>query len=652
MDTTATDSLIGRVLDRRYRIESRVATGGMATVYRATDLRLQRPVAVKVMRDSLARDPHYVDRFLSEGRSAAGLSHPNIVAIFDQGEDDGLLFIAMELIEGRTLRDVIREEGPLEPHRAVSVFEQVVSALASAHRAGVVHRDVKPENVLVADDGRVKVADFGLARSVDADTQHVPTQGVVIGSVSYLAPEVLESRGSGPRADVYAAGVMLFELLTGTKPHRGESPMQIAYQHVHADVPAPSQLAPGIPDYLDALVSCATARDADRRPTDATILLRHTMRVRDALDSGTESDPELVGDLTPTLPSWLAEDPPQTNGADGRANTSVIELTFEDSGPAPMAPPAVAAPVVPEPRRPVPTPTRKRRRGRLMLVLTLLLALVAGGLGWYYGVARYTTTPSLIDLTQADAQTKADGLGLTLSVADRQWSDTIKAGHVISSDPSPGGRILHGGTVSVILSKGPERHAVPDLSGMTIDQAATALSESSLVLGSQHLVYNNKVPTGQIVRTNPIAGTVERPDTVVDIFVSQGPKPLSVTDYTGQSADTATTALKAEGLKVKTTEDFSDTVPIGNVISQDPSSGVLYKGDTVKLVVSKGSQYVQVPDMKSWKEKDAVKALKQAGFKVDIQKASTYLGLHYVAGQNPAGGQMALRGSTVTIYIV
>jgi serine/threonine-protein kinase len=674
VDTTAADVLIGRVLDGRYRIESRVAPGGMATVYRATDLRLHRSVAVKVMKDALAEDPDYVDRFLREGRSAAALSHHNIVSIFDQGEDDGLLFIAMELIEGRTLRDIIRAEGPLEPHRALSIMEPVVSALAAAHRAGVVHRDVKPENVLIADDGRIKVADFGLARSVDADSQQVPTQGVVIGSVSYLAPEVLESRGSGPRADVYAAGVMLFEMLTATKPHQGDSPLQIAYQHVHADVPPPSELMPGIPDYLDALVTCATSRDPNRRPADATVLMRHTVRVRDALNHGVASDPELTGDLTPSLPTWLAEDPNETEH-DG---TTVIDLMMDRESPLGVPPP-VSPPVSGQVSAPLsgPVPTsvsapvsaltppppghsppgrddqrRRRKRGRRLLVLTLLLAVVAGGLGWYYGVARYTSTPSLIDLTQADAKTKLDAAGLSLNVSDRQWSDTIKSGHVISSDPAPGGRILHSGTVNVVLSRGPERHPVPDLSGMTVDQASTALAQVRLVLGTQHLVFNRTVPQGEIVRSNPAVGAVETPDTVIDIYVSKGPKPLAVTDYTGQSADTATTELQSAGFKVKATKRFSDTVPLGNVISQNPSSGVAYKGDTITLVVSKGSKYVQVPDVTSMKEKDAISKLKGDGFKVDVQKASNYFGIHYVASQNPSGGQSALRGSTVTIYIV
>ena len=295
---TGADHLTGRVLDGRYLIGSRIARGGMATVYEATDLRLDRTVAVKVMHPGLGDDDEFAARFVAEARAAAKLSHPNVVAVFDQGNDDGTVFLAMELIPGHTLRDTIGKEAPLSPARTLALLEPVVSALAAAHRAGLIHRDVKPENVLIADDGRIKVADFGLAKAMSATTQHTAT-GVLIGTVSYVAPELVVEGRSDARADVYAVGVILYEILTGKKPHEGETPIQVAYKHVHEDVPPPSRRVPGIPDYVDALVARATARDREQRPADAGVLLHHLRRVNQAVTSGVRSDPELVDDLLP-----------------------------------------------------------------------------------------------------------------------------------------------------------------------------------------------------------------------------------------------------------------------------------------------------------------------------------------------------------------
>ena len=323
------DPLVGRILDGRYRIGTRIARGGMASVYQASDLRLDRTVAVKIMHAGLGDDHEFAARFVREAKAAARISHPNVVAVYDQGDDNGVVFLAMELITGHTLRDVIRNDAPLSPARSMAFFEPVVAALAAAHRAGLIHRDIKPENVLIADDGRIKVADFGLAKAVSADTQHTATGGVLIGTVSYLAPELVVDGRADARADVYAAGVMLYEMLTGKKPHDGESPIQVAYKHVHADVPAPSALIPRIPAYVDALVARATSRDRSMRPADATVLLHQVRRVGQALAEGVVDDPELVADLMPaTIPE------PAELGADDDVEDTVAE---------PLRPAAVAA---------------------------------------------------------------------------------------------------------------------------------------------------------------------------------------------------------------------------------------------------------------------------------------------------------------------
>ena len=302
MDRTVADPMIGRVLDGRYRVGPRIARGGMATVYEATDLRLDRVCALKIMHSGLGDDDEFAARFVREARSAARLSHPHVVGVFDQGDDDGTLFLAMEYIPGHTLRDLIRKESPMSPAKALAVIDPVLSALAAAHAAGMIHRDVKPENVLLADDGRVKVADFGLARAISAETQHTATGGVLIGTVSYLSPELVVDGKADARSDVYAAGVVLYEMLTGRKPHEGESPIQVAYKHVHEDVPPPSKIVRGLPAYVDALVARATARDRELRPADARVLLHQVRRVRAALDDNLVDDPELTADLTPAMP--------------------------------------------------------------------------------------------------------------------------------------------------------------------------------------------------------------------------------------------------------------------------------------------------------------------------------------------------------------
>ena len=358
------DPLIGRMLEGRYAISGRIARGGMASVYEATDIRLDRTVAIKVMHAGLGDDGEFAARFVREARAAARLSHPNVVAVYDQGDDAGTVFLAMELIAGHTLRDTISKESPMSPAKALSLMEPVLSALAAAHRAGLIHRDVKPENVLIADDGRIKVADFGLAKAISADTQHTATQGVLIGTVSYLAPELVVEGRADARADVYAAGVLLYELLTGKKPHEGETPIQVAYKHVHNDVPPPSELVPDLPEYVDALVARATARDRSLRPADAAVLLHQVHRVSHALDNGVRHDPELTQDLAPMMVAGTARHGHRAGdvgpGRDGGADVSAAASPLAAAGPSPSTPRRTRQPSrrPPLPRR---TPAHRSR---------------------------------------------------------------------------------------------------------------------------------------------------------------------------------------------------------------------------------------------------------------------------------------------------
>jgi serine/threonine-protein kinase len=661
--------MAGRLLDGRYRIGPRIARGGMASVYEATDLRLDRTVAVKVMHPGLGDDDEFAARFVREARSAARLSHPNVVAVYDQGDEDGTVYLAMELVDGITLRDVIRKESPMPPARALALLDPVLSALAAAHRAGLIHRDVKPENVLIAADGRVKVADFGLARAVSADTQHTATGGVLIGTVSYLAPELVVDGRADARADVYAAGVVLFELLTGTKPHEGESPIQVAYKHVHEDVPAPSTVVPGIPAYVDALVARATARDRGLRPADATVLLHQVHRVAQALAEGVRDDPELTADLTPLMmhpdvvdgvdavDAVVAPDDTAPDPFDSREFAAlmapaelVAERTTRIPTDRPPPPPRRTPPAAPG----APGGRRRRRRGLLVLVLALLLVAGAGVGSWWFLDGRYTSTPGVLGMTRAGAERALDDAGLDVAWGDKAYSETVAAGRVVSTDPEPGSKVLDGGTVTVVLSLGKERYDVPKLAGMTVDEAQDALADTHLAYGTTTAVWSDTVPDGIVIRTTPKAGETLRPDTAVDLVVSKGPQPVRLKDWVGKDSDDAMAWFDDKGLEGSISgREFSDTVDEGDIISMDPPGGTtVHRGDGISIVVSRGPELVKVPSVRAYGVEDATEKLEGLGFHVVTEDAPGSLGLGFVFSQDPGGGEMAPKGSTITLQII
>lgn len=641
----AGDPMTGRLLEGRYRIGARIARGGMASVYEATDIRLDRTVAVKVMHPGLGDDDEFAARFVREARSAARLSHPNVVAVYDQGDDHGTVFLAMELVEGITLRDVIRKESPMPPARALALIEPVLSALAAAHRAGIIHRDVKPENVLIAADGRVKVADFGLARAVSADTQHTATGGVLIGTVSYLAPELVVDGRADARADVYAAGVVLFELLTGSKPHEGETPIQVAYKHVHEDVPAPSRLEPGIPAYVDALVARATARDRGLRPADAGVLLHQLHRVSHALAEGVHDDPDLTADLTPLL---LQTQPVELAIPDEAVVDRTTPIQLLERPPA--SPPSAA----PERRTPAPRRPRRSRRGLVLLLAALLLVAGAGAGAWWFLDGRYTSTPGVLGLTKAAAEQRLDEAGLDVAWGDKAYSETVPAGRVVATDPEPGSKVLDGGTVTVVLSLGKERYDVPKLKGLTVDQAQDALAETHLAFGTSTEKWSDTVEKGVVISSSPKAGTTLRPDAAVDLVVSKGPKPVTLKDWVGKDADEAMAWAEGKGLDAAVaSEEYNDDVAAGDVISMDPPAGTtLHRGDSVSFVVSKGPHLVEVPSVRAQGVDAATETLEALGFRVVTEKASGYLGLGYVFSQSPGGGEMVPFGSTITLTLI
>ncbi|WP_166375958.1 Stk1 family PASTA domain-containing Ser/Thr kinase [Aeromicrobium phragmitis] len=647
MTVTGDQALVGHTLDGRYVIHERIARGGMASVFRATDLRLDRIVAVKIMHAGLGDADDFRQRFVSEAKAAAKLNHRSVVAVFDQGTDGDFTYLVMEYVPGRTLRDVLRDEAPMSPQQALAYLDPILQALSEAHAAKLIHRDVKPENVLITPNGEVKVADFGLARAVSTSTTH--SGGALIGTVSYLAPEVVLHRGSDPRADVYACGAMLFEMLTGSKPHVADTPIQVAYMHVNVDVAAPSTLVGGLPDYVDALVARATARDPERRSPDARALLHQVRQVRRALADGAQDDPELTADLLPSAPRASEDEPtravdlaPFGSAADTAHTTAIAEPTVTWSQPADAATSEEADP----------PPRKKSRRGALLLLAALVaLALTALG-GWYLAVGRYVDAPELTGLSRDEAVSTAQADGFDVEFAPAAFSEDVPADHVISTDPAAGEQVLPDTTITVTLSKGQERYEVPDLAGKTVDEARTIVGSLNLTLGDTVEEFHEEIPQGSIIRvTNHEVGAQVKRGTALDIVVSQGREPIAITDYVGKPVDEATNGLQGVGFLVNVQEEFSDDVEQGRVISQQPQGGSAFRGDTITLVVSKGPELVKVPDLGGKSEADAKKALEELGLKLNATRNPLAGDGAKVRFQSPSAGTERRRGETVTVFL-
>ncbi|MGW1719690.1 Stk1 family PASTA domain-containing Ser/Thr kinase [Streptomyces sp. NPDC002156] len=658
MDTTLQDPLVGQVLDGRYRVDARIAVGGMATVYRAVDTRLDRVLALKVMHPGLAADVSFVERFIREAKSVARLAHPNVVQVFDQGADGSYVYLAMEYIAGCTLRDVLRERGALQPRAALDILEPVLAALGAAHRAGFVHRDMKPENVLIGDDGRVKVADFGLVRAVDTVTN---TTGAVMGTVSYLAPEQIESGTTDPRVDVYACGIVLYEMLTGDQPHYGDSPALVLYKHLHEDVPPPSALVPGLAFELDELVALATARNADIRPYDAVALLAQVLETRGSLDAeqldavppqAVASGHDNAEDLTSVIPRAVSaqralnvqrplpvnEDEPPVD--ERRFNrTSRLESVA-------TAPPASAPPS----RRAARSP---KRRAPLAILVALLLVLGVGAGVWYINSGQFTQVPAVLAQTQAQAEDRLADAGLDLGKVDKAYSDTVERGTVISTDPDVGARIRNNDSVDLTVSLGPETVPVPQLAGYRLDKARAQLKRVGLEAGRVAREFSEEVPQGSVISTTPDPGTERRAGSAVALVVSKG-SPVEVADVTGATLADAQAELEEAGLKVEvaTGTVTSDEFEAGQVAVQSPEGGTeAAEGDTVTLTISKGPEMIEVPDVVGDSVADAKEALEGAGFQVDEDRGLLGLFGDTVKKQSVKGGKTAAKGSTITITI-
>ncbi|WP_263171001.1 Stk1 family PASTA domain-containing Ser/Thr kinase [Streptomyces sp. SCSIO ZS0520] len=643
MDTTLQDPLVGQVLDGRYRVDARIATGGMATVYRAVDTRLDRVLALKVMHPSLAADAAFVERFIREAKSVARLAHPNVVAVFDQGADGAHVYLAMEYVAGCTLRDVLRERGALTPRAALDILEPVLAALGAAHRAGFVHRDMKPENVLIGDDGRVKVADFGLVRAVDTVTTSTDT---VLGTVSYLAPEQIDSGTAEPRVDVYACGVLLYEMLTGAKPHGGDTPAQVLYRHLNEDMPLPSAAVPGLAPGLDRLVTGATERDPAARPQDARELLAQVREVRSALGA-----------------AQLDARPPQAHGErhDGAEDrTSVIPRAAGSTGPRPdpaaedrlnrtsrlRLPP-------PPPGAPAHAAADPRRRRVFLLVaaaVALAVTLVAGF--WYINSGQFTEVPPLLTKTQAQAEDRLSDAGLDVGDIRREYSDTDKRGTVMATRPAPGERIRGNAEVGLTISLGPKNVKVPDLTGMTLGEAKERLKRVNLAPGMVTRAFDEDVAQGRVLATEPERGATRRAGSAIALTVSRG-APVEVPDVTGESVADAKEELAEEGLKVEIAPNrVNSAFDKGHIADQNPPSGKeAATGDTITLTVSKGPVMVRVPDVEGMKVGAAREKLSGLGFVVHVDRGILGIFKDKVSDQSVDPGEQAPKGSEITIEV-
>ena len=643
MDTTVADTLIGTTIDGRYRITGRVARGGMATVYTAVDGRLERTVALKIIHPSQATNVHFVDRFTDEAKTIARLTHPNVVAVYDQGRHEGLPYLVMEYVHGRTLRDLLTQRRRLNPVEALAILEQMLSAIAAAHRAGLVHRDVKPENVLVAEapsggianlvDSVVKVADFGLARAVEASS--TDDSGQLMATVAYVAPELVTDGHADARTDVYSAGIVLFEMLTGRVPYDGDEPVEVAWQHVDNDVPAPSSIVRGLPTVLDELVARATRRDPGARPTDAGALLAEVQVVRDDLGAANVET------------ALLRQVPARPPAADATALVPAITTAFPATG---GDRPGWAK--LPEQgrvrggqRRAGPPPPPQALSGlidrlggdprRIILVAAAaLMVLIVVGSTWWVTLGRYTDTPQLVNMSRAQAEQAASQEGFELRIGDGAFSETVPKDVVLTQDPQAAEQIIKGGVVTLSLSLGPERYPVPDVVGMELAAAKGEIEGTKLKVKEGTGQYSDTIPQGVVISVDPKVNSRLKPGATVTVVVSKGRAPITVPDLKGKNINDARAEAQRLGLTV--VEQYKDSdQPADQIIDQSPKPGTgAEKDDEIKLVVSKGPPQVSVPDLTNQPCQQAQQALESQGLRARLDFNPNGL----VRAQNPGPG--------------
>ena len=628
--------LTGELIDGRYQLIRQMASGGMASIYEAVDTRLDRKVAVKIMHSHLAQDEQFVERFIREAKAAAALSHPNIVAVQDQGWNQNgtpAIFLVMEMVEGHTLREYLNEQGSLTVKDGIKFLLPVLSALSAAHKIGIVHRDLKPENILISQEGRIKIADFGLAKGPLLGATMTAESSVILGSVSYLSPEQVQRGVADSRSDIYSIGITAFELFTGKKPFEGEAPIQIAYMHVNNRVPKISSVVAGIPPQLDDLIYRATSSDPDERPRDATVFHEELSRINQTL-SPQENQLSLELDI-PIEPMR-----PKPTRKSLRAK--VKELTESIPTPAPR-----------ESTEEVRKRKKVSKRVRRNRKIALAMAVIVGAVGWYVlvGPGSRVVVPSTVGASQTEVSAALDPLGLISMVTEKQFSEEIPEGRVIQSIPEGGGRIDQGGTVKLVISKGPERFILPAVAGLTPEAAQNLIGKLPLTLQPLAEEFSTTVPKGYVIDSNPPTGEKLKRGASVIIRVSKGVEQTALSSYVGKSSDQALNELQDAGFAVTSTYGYSETRLAGEVISQKPAGGgTADKGSAVALVISKGSAYAYIPNLFSIDEAKAVQTLKDLDLKVVVKKIGKK-SVKKVTSVSPKVGSKVKRGSTVTITV-
>jgi serine/threonine-protein kinase len=626
-------NLIGQLIGNRYRVESQVASGGMATVYLATDQRLDRQVAIKVIHQHLANDATFQEKFVLEAKTAAKLSHPNLVNVFDQGSDSGTTYLVMEYVPGITLRDALNEYGPLPTLRALEMLAQILSGLAAAHRAGILHRDLKPDNVLLADDGRVKLGDFGLARAISAHT----STGDLVGTIAYLSPELVTRGLADARSDVYAAGILLYELLTGKQPFEGEQAVQIAYQHANSTVPSPSLVARETPATLDRLVSWATAKLPADRPADASEFLSKVNALITDLKAG-NADKTTVMDFALIDGNATQVIDPVTGSADALHATEAI---FDSTSTQLLTPLSVDAE----------TEALGNFQGRVGLrlaIITLLVILISSGAGWWFGSGpgALAVIPTLTSRTVASAESALAALGPKITQVSEN-SSTVSKGLVIRTEPAAGSYLAKGSDLKLYVSLGPKLIAAPSLKGLNVAEATAKLIGAGFNLGPVNSWFDSS-PIGQVYDHLGSDGTPIPEGSAIELKVSLG----SIPAVSGIDQAIAVTAIEATGLKISSIQqEFSDTVAPGKAIGLVPQTKPLGAGGSVQLLVSKGPNVVVMPKVVGETVLAAKALLEGVGLTVIVNtdQLQSKWGIVKVKRSSEAVGAKLKAGNSVTI---
>jgi serine/threonine-protein kinase len=628
--------LTGELIDGRYQLLRQVANGGMAAIYEATDTRLDRKVAVKIMHSHLAQDDAYVSRFIREAKAAAALSHPNIVAVQDQGwNQNGVpaVFLVMELIEGHTLREYLNERGRFEIKDAMNYLTPILSALSAAHALGIVHRDVKPENIMISNEGRVKVADFGLARGEIIGSTMTAESSVILGSVSYLSPEQVQRGIADSRSDVYAAGIVAYEMLIGDKPFTADSPIQIAYMHVNEEVPRLRSKRKEIPKALDDLIARATSKNPDDRPRTASEFLDELAQIQVDLDP--KKNQMSLGLDLPVEPIREKTQKKEAAKSEPIVEEEKIETTRQL-------------------RRKEEKKKRASKRVRRNRKVALILAVAVGVAGWWslVGPGSQVVVPSTVGATYEEAVSILQPLGLTATVLESRFDEEIAKGSVIESNPAGGGKVQANGSVSFILSKGPERYTIPKTTGLTVSAAQNAILKYPIEILPIKEVFSSEIPKGFVIETIPQSGTSVKRDAQIEVIVSKGIEQIALASYLGKSGEQALNELTEAGFDVQPTYAYSESVLELAVISQSPAGGsALNKGAKVSIVISKGPRYTFIPETIIAMESVAAQnLLKSLGLKPKVVSTGKNK-VKYVISVSPGKKTKVERGSTVTIKV-